>query len=62
MRATEIKRVEYLRKGVKVSGQGGVFKAKIEKSAIPDGWLSSDDDGSSATTAKKKGIYYSATF
>jgi magnesium-dependent phosphatase 1 len=39
MRATEIKRVEYLKRGVKVSGRGGVFKADIEKDAIPDGWL-----------------------
>lgn len=61
MRATKIRRVEYLRKGVKVSGQGGVFKAKIERSAIPDGWLTGDEDASS-TAAKKKGVYYSATF
>jgi len=39
MRATEIKRVEYLKRGVKVSGRGGVFKANIGKDAIPDGWL-----------------------
>ena len=39
MRATEIKRVEYLKRGVKVSGKGGVFKADIDKNAIPDGWL-----------------------
>lgn len=42
MRATEIKRVEYLKKGVKVSGKGGVFKAKIDRDVIPDGWL--DDE------------------
>jgi len=42
MRATEIKRVEYLKRGVKVSGKGGVFKAKIDRDAIPDGWL--DDE------------------
>jgi len=39
MRATEIKRVEYLKRGVKVSGRGGVFKANINKDVIPDGWL-----------------------
>lgn len=55
MRATEIKRVEYLKRGVKVSGQGGVFKAKIDRDAIPDGWLDEEESG-------KKGYYYSATF
>jgi len=39
MRATEIKRVEYLKKGLKVSGNGGVFKANIPKAVIPEGWL-----------------------
>mmetsp|Transcript_3509 Transcript_3509/g.7086 ORF Transcript_3509/g.7086 Transcript_3509/m.7086 type:complete len:480 (-) Transcript_3509:7-1446(-) len=39
MRATEIRRVEYLKRGVKVSGRGGVFKAKVDKNVIPDGWL-----------------------
>eukprot|EP00804_Cyclotella_cryptica_P015914 CCRYP_006407-RA/>CCRYP_006407-RA protein AED:0.27 eAED:0.27 QI:93/1/1/1/1/1/2/300/470 len=39
MRATEIKRVAYLKKGVKVSGQGGIFKVKVSKDVIPDGWL-----------------------
>ena len=39
MRATEIKRVEYLKRGVKVSGSGGVFKANVDRDAIPDGWL-----------------------
>lgn len=39
MRATEIKRVEYLKKGVRVSGSGGVFKADIPRDVIPDGWL-----------------------
>ena len=39
MRATEIKRVEYLKRGVKVSGRGGVFKSRIDKEVIPDGWL-----------------------
>ena len=36
---TEIKRVEYLKRGVRVSGQGGVFKADVPVDAIPDGWL-----------------------
>lgn len=39
MRATEIKRVEYLKHEVRVSGQGGIFKAQIPLTAIPDGWL-----------------------
>ncbi|CAM9603807.1 unnamed protein product, partial [Heterosigma akashiwo] len=39
MRATEIKRVAYLQRGVRVSGQGGVFKADIERDVLPDGWL-----------------------
>lgn len=59
MRATEIKRVEYLKKGVKVSGKGGVFKARVERSVIPDGWL--DEDDSSANDPEKKGVYYSVT-
>lgn len=44
MRATEIKRVEYLKKGVRVSGRGGVFKAKIDRDVIPDGWLDEDEN------------------
>jgi hypothetical protein len=39
MRATEISRVEYLKRGVKISGKGGVFTAIIERELIPDGWL-----------------------
>jgi len=39
IRATEIKRVAYLKWGVRVSGSGGVFKCDIEQDAIPDGWL-----------------------
>eukprot|EP00980_Cylindrotheca_fusiformis_P007395 scaffold1525_cov142-Cylindrotheca_fusiformis.AAC.195 len=35
---TEIRRVNYLRKPVKVSGQGGVFKVQIDPDVIPDGW------------------------
>ena len=44
-RATEIRRVEYLKRPVRVSGQGGVFKAKIPRDAIPDGWLGEEKDG-----------------
>ena len=39
MRATEIKRVQYLKRPIKVSGQGGVFKIKIDRDVIPDGWM-----------------------
>lgn len=38
MRATEIRRIEYLKKPVKISGQGGVFKARVDRDVIPDGW------------------------
>lgn len=64
MRATEIKRVEYLKRGVKTSGRGGVFKAKISRDDIPDGWLEDSDDGSSKTADHTKGktLFYSATF
>jgi len=62
MRATEIKRVEYLKRGVRVSGQGGVFKAKVDRDVIPDGWLDDDVVDGSSSTGKKEGVYYSATF
>lgn len=39
MRATEIKRVEYLKEGARVTGSGGIFKATVDKKMIPDGWL-----------------------
>jgi hypothetical protein len=39
MRATEIRRVEYLKQWVKVSGQGGIFKVRVNKDVIPNGWL-----------------------
>ena len=48
---TEIKRAAYLKKPIKVSGQGGVFKVKIDPQMIPDGWTvpskgrSNDTDG-----------------
>lgn len=60
LRATQIKRVAYLKQGVNVSGQGGVFKVKVNKSVIPDGWL--DEDGSTTVSDNDKGYYYSATF
>lgn len=42
---TEIKRVAYLKRPVKISGKGGVFKATIPSSVLPNGWqLSSDLD------------------
>lgn len=59
IRATEIKRVAYLKQGVKVSGQGGVFKVKVPKSVIPHGWL---DETNSSESSNDKGYYYSATF
>ncbi|KAL9188528.1 hypothetical protein ACHAXT_006906 [Thalassiosira profunda] len=63
MRATEIKRVEYLKRGVKVSGQGGVFKAKVNKDAIPPGWLDDEGDAMPSTVnGKKQKVFYSATF
>ena len=38
MRCTEIRRVEYLKKPLRVKAQGGVFKLSISKSCIPGGW------------------------
>lgn len=61
MRATEIRRVEYLKRPIKVSGRGGVFKANIDKSVIPDGWLETDSDGDLPEKNTSK-VYYSATF
>jgi len=42
---TEIRRVEYLKRPLRVSGRGGVFKADIPRDALPDGWVS-DGSGS----------------
>jgi len=39
MRCTEIRRVEYLQKPVRVKAQGGVFKVNVDRDVIPDGWL-----------------------
>ena len=61
MRATEIRRVEYLKRPVKVSGRGGVFKAKVPRDVIPDGWLE-NDNSSVAAEQNGKNVYYSATF
>ena len=36
--ATEIKRVEFLKRPIRLSGQGGVFKAQVEIDVIPEGW------------------------
>jgi magnesium-dependent phosphatase 1 len=41
--ATEIKKVAYLKRPVKVSGKGGVFKANIPQDVLPDGWLLSPE-------------------
>ena len=62
IRATEIKRVEYLKQGVKVSGQGGIFKVKVSKNVIPDGWLDDTNSDSNSSSNNNKGYYYSATF
>ena len=61
MRATEIRRVAYLKRPVKVSGRGGVFHAKVPKDVIPDGWLESDNSLVAQEQEGKK-PYYSATF
>lgn len=35
---TEIRRVDYLKKPVKMPAQGGVFKVSIDPDLLPDGW------------------------
>jgi magnesium-dependent phosphatase 1 len=40
---TEIKRVAYLKKPVRVSGQGGVFKVDVDRNMLPEGWELSPD-------------------
>jgi hypothetical protein len=40
---TEIKRVAYLKKPVRVSGQGGVFKVDVDRDILPEGWELSPD-------------------
>jgi len=60
MRATEIRRVEYLKQGVKVSGQGGIFKVRVNKDVIPNGWL--DDTPNTADKLNTKGYFFSGTF
>lgn len=54
MRATVIRRAAYLKKPLKVSGQGGVFKVKINKDVVPDGWIDEPSLGN-------KKIIYSVT-
>lgn len=39
VRATDILRVEYLKRPVKISGRGGVFKVDVDVDVIPDGWI-----------------------
>lgn len=41
---TEIRRVEYLKRPVRVSGKGGVFKADVPRDALPEGWVSEGSD------------------
>uniref|UniRef100_A0A7S1BMC9 Uncharacterized protein n=2 Tax=Corethron hystrix TaxID=216773 RepID=A0A7S1BMC9_9STRA len=36
--ATEVRRAAWLKKPVRVPGKGGVWKAKVDRSVIPDGW------------------------
>ena len=65
-RATEIRRVQCLKRPVKVGGQGGVFKADIPRDAIPDGWLPVAPEGvneSGGTISRNTGsrVVYSIT-
>jgi hypothetical protein len=62
MRATEIRRVEYLKRGVVIAAQGGVFKVSIDKDVLPDGWLDDDDTKRSVAITNKNYYYYSETF
>jgi hypothetical protein len=39
MRATEIRRVAYLKQGIPISGQKGISKVTVDQNLIPDGWL-----------------------
>lgn len=49
---TEIKKVAYLKRPVKVSGQGGVFKVQISPNddVLPDGWVLTSSSLSSPKT------------
>lgn len=51
---TEIKRVAYLKRPLQVSGQGGVFKAEIDPSALPDGWDLQTPSGQNTQTGSKR--------
>ena len=36
---TEIKRIDYLKRPMKLPAQGGVFKVSIDPNVLPDGWI-----------------------
>ena len=38
-RCTEIRRVELLRKPVRVKAKGDIFKVTIDQDCVPEGWL-----------------------
>ena len=40
MRATEIRRVQYLKRPVKLQAKGGIFSVEIPQDVLPDGWNS----------------------
>ena len=62
---TEIRRVAYLKRPVKMSGRGGVFKIDLPESALPDGWklpdskLSAGQNNQSIASADKGKPVYS---
>ena len=35
---TEIRRIEYLKKPIKMPGQPGIFKVRVDPTVFPDGW------------------------
>ena len=51
---TEIKRVDYLKRPVKVSGQGGVFKVDVDREILPDGWIVSSSNVPYISTNKEE--------
>jgi magnesium-dependent phosphatase 1 len=56
---TEIKRVQYLKRPMNVSAQGGVFKVQIDPNVIPDGWVipSTTDNNKVGTVKSGKPMY-----
>jgi magnesium-dependent phosphatase 1 len=52
---TEIKRAAYLKKPVRLSGQGGVFKVQIDPEVIPDGWRVPSNEPSNGLYASISG-------